>query len=187
MNPGEVIELSKTKMNQAVEHFQGELKKLRTGRATVGMLDSVKVTAYGIEMPLNQVASVSTPEPQLLQITPFDPVNIAAISSAIRNDQSLGMNPADDGRVVRIPVPSLTEERRQEIVKLASAKYEECLITLRNIRREANESIAKAKKDKLFGEDDAKRYSTRIDDTLKAASSRAEESFRLREAEIMEI
>lgn len=105
------------KMTGALEHFESELGKIRTGRAHPGMLDGIKVEAYGTLMPLNQVANITAPEAQLLQITPFDPSNIQVIAAAIRNDQSLGFNPSDDGRVVRVPVPALTEERRRQLVK----------------------------------------------------------------------
>src|ERR1041384_1169546 len=112
------------KMAQAVDHFGEELKKVRTGRASASMLDGVVVTAYGTPMPLNQVANVTAPEAQLIQITPFDPNNIQAIASAIRDNPTLGLNPSDDGRVVRVPIPALTEERRREYVKVVGTKME---------------------------------------------------------------
>ena len=105
------------KMKQAAAHFNEELKKVRTGRASASMLDGVMVTAYGTQMPLNQVANVTAPEAQLLQITPFDPNNIQAIASAIRDNPTLGLNPMDDGRVVRVPIPALTEERRRGMLR----------------------------------------------------------------------
>jgi ribosome recycling factor len=187
MDPNQAVKEASSKFTQAVEHFQDELKKLRTGRASAGMLDGVKVDAYGVEMPLNQVASVSTPEPQLLQITPFDPNNIAAISAAIRNNQSLGMNPSDDGRVVRVPVPPLTEERRREIVKQVSGKHEDCMISMRNIRHDAMDAIDKAKKDKDIGEDDAKRLSGQVEDAMKTAQGNAETAAKAKEQEILNL
>jgi ribosome recycling factor len=187
MDPNQAVEDASNKFTQAVEHFQDELKKLRTGRASAGMLDGIKVEAYGVEMPLNQVASVSTPEPQLLQITPFDPNNIAAVSAAIRNNQSLGMNPSDDGRVVRVPVPPLTEERRREIVKQVSGKHEDCMISMRNIRHDAMDAIDKAKKDKDIGEDDAKRLSGQVDDAMKSAQNSAETAAKAKEQEILSL
>src|SRR5665213_2620443 len=102
MNPNQIIDETKKKLQMAVEHFADELKKVRTGRANAGMLDGVMVEAYGTPMPLNQVATVTAPEAQLIQITPFDPNNLQAISSAIRDNRSLGLNPSDDGRVVRV-------------------------------------------------------------------------------------
>jgi ribosome recycling factor len=107
----------KTKLASATEHFKQEIGKIRTGRAHPGMLDNVMVEAYGQKMPLKAVGSITIPEPQQLQITPFDPANLQAISEAISNDKSLGLNPADDGRVVRIQIPPLTEETRQQMVK----------------------------------------------------------------------
>lgn len=187
MDPNQAVKDAQNKLNQAVEHFGEELKKLRTGRAHASMLDSVKVEAYGVEMPLNQVATVSAPEPQLLQISPFDPNNIQAISAAIRNDQSLGMNPSDDGRVVRVPVPALTEERRREIVKQVGGKQEDCMIQLRNIRRDAMDAVDKAKKDKDIGEDDAKRLTAQVEDAMKSAQSAAEAAAKAREHEILSL
>src|SRR5574338_59748 len=105
MNPNQIVDQAKAKFTQAVSHLSEELKKVRTGRAHPSMLDGVMVEAYGTPMPLNQVASVSAPEPQQLQVTPFDPGNLQAISTAIRDNQSLGLNPMDDGRVVRVPIP----------------------------------------------------------------------------------
>jgi ribosome recycling factor len=136
MNPNDVITQAKTKFNNSVEHFEEELKKLRTGRAHGGMLDGVMVEAYGTPMPMNQVANVTAPEAQLLQITPFDPSNLTAISAAIRDNQSLGMNPSDDGHVIRVSIPALTEERRREITKQVGAKLEDCMISLRGTRHE---------------------------------------------------
>jgi ribosome recycling factor len=187
MDPNQAVKDAQNKLAQAGEHFEDELKKLRTGRAHASMLDGVKVEAYGVDMPLNQVATVTAPEPQLLQITPFDPNNLAAISAAIRNNQSLGMNPSDDGKVVRIPVPPLTEERRREIVRQVSAKHEEAMISMRNIRRDAMDAIDKAKKDKTIGEDDAKRLQTQVEDAMKSAQSAAEAAAKAREQEIMTV
>jgi ribosome recycling factor len=187
MDPNQAVSSAQTKFSQAVEHFEEELKKLRTGRAHASMLDGVQVEAYGVAMPLNQVAGVSTPEPQLLQISPFDPNNIAAITAAIRNDQSLGMNPSDDGRVVRVPVPPLTEERRREIVKQVGAKQEECMISLRNIRHDALAAVDAAKKAKDLGEDDAKRLEKQVDDAMNTARMQAEQAAKAREQDIMTV
>lgn len=175
------------KMTQAVEHFNDELKKLRTGRATASMLDNVMVEAYGSPMPMVQVATVSTPEPQLLQVSPFDPNNLQAIANAIRNNPTLGMNPTDDGRVIRIPVPPLTEERRREIVKQLGGKQEETMVAMRNIRRDGFDAIDKAKKDKLISEDDAKRLQKDIDDAMNKARSNAEAAAKAKEQEIMTV
>lgn len=187
MSPDQVVNQAKTKFNAGLEHFKEELKKVRTGRAHSSMLDGVTVEAYGTPMPLNQVASVSTPESQLLQITPFDPNNISAISNAIRNNPSLGMNPSDDGRVVRVPVPPLNEERRREYVKVVGAKVEECMISFRNTRREAMDAIDKAKKDKDIGEDDAKRLSGQVDEAMNQVKNEVDAAAKAKEQEIMTV
>lgn len=187
MNPNQVPDQAKAKFSQSVEHFQEEMKKLRTGRASAGMLDGIMVTAYGTPMPLIQVATVTVPEAQLLQITPFDPANLQAISTAIRDNPSLGMNPMDDGRVVRVPVPPLNEERRREIVKILGSKIEDCMITLRNIRHDAIDSIDKARKDKIIGEDDAKRLEKQIDEAMNKAKSDVEITAKAKETEILTV
>lgn len=187
MDPNQAVSSAQDKFKQAVVHYQDELKKMRTGRASAGMLDSVMVSAYGVDMPLNQVATISVPEPQLLQLTPFDPANIQAIAAAIRNNQSLGMNPSDDGRVVRVPVPPLTEDRRRDIVKQVGQRQEECMITLRNIRHDALTAVEASKKAKDIGEDDAKRLTKQVDDAMNAARSDAEVATKAKEQEIMTV
>jgi ribosome recycling factor len=175
------------KMKQAFEHFKGELKKVRTGRASAAMLDSVMVTAYGTQMPLNQVSNVTAPEAQLIQVTPFDPNNIQAIASAIRDNPTLGLNPSDDGRVVRVPIPPLNEERRRDYVKVLGGKVEDCMIALRGIRRDAIDAVGQAKKDKSIGEDDAKRLEKQIDETMSKVKSEVDASAKAKEAEIMTV
>ncbi len=187
MNPTQAVDDSNKKMQAAVARFQDELKKLRTGRAHAGMLDSVTVEAYGTQLPLNQTATVSTPEPQLLQVSPFDPNTIQAIANAIRNNPTLGLNPTDDGRVVRIPVPPLNEERRREIVKVVGQKQEECMVALRNIRHDALGAIDRSKKSKEISEDDAKRLEKRVDDDLAKARSGAEAAAKSKEQDIMTV
>jgi len=173
------------KMRQAVAHFGEELKKVRTGRASASMLDSVMVKAYGAEMPLNQVANVTAPEAQLLQITPFDPNNIQAIASAIRDNPTLGLNPMDDGRVVRVPIPALTEERRRELAKTLGGKVEDTMVGVRSIRHDAMDAIDKAKKDKLIGEDDAKRLEKQIEDAVTKTKTDVDVAAKAKEQEIM--
>jgi ribosome recycling factor len=185
MNPTQIVSDSQTKLSQAVEHFKTALGSLRTGRASAGMLDGVMVEAYGTQMPLIQVGTVTAPEAQLLQITPFDPSNLQAISTAIRNNQSLGLNPSDDGRVVRVPVPPLTEERRRDLAKQVGQKQEDCMVSLRNVRHDALDAIDKAKKDKLIGEDDAKRLTTQVEDAMSRARAEAETAAKTKEHEIM--
>lgn len=187
MNPSQVVEDTNKKLQAAVEHFQDELRKLRTGRAHASMLDGVMVQAYGTPMPLNQVANVTAPEAQLLQITPFDPNNIQAIASAIRDNPSLGLNPSDDGRVVRVPIPALNEERRREIVKQVGQKQEDCMIALRSLRHDALDVLGSAKKDKQIGEDDAKRLEKQIDEAMSKARATAEAAAKAKETEIMTV
>ena len=187
MQPSQIISESESRFKKAVEHFDEELKKIRTGRAHPGMLDSVTVTAYGVAMPLNQVGNVNAPEAQLLQITPFDPSNISAISSAIRDNPSLGLNPSDDGRVLRVPIPALTEERRREIAKQLGGKVEECMITMRGVRHDAMDGIDAAKKDKAVSEDEAKRLSNQIDDMINKQKAQVEALASAKEAEVMKV
>jgi ribosome recycling factor len=151
------------------------------------MLDGVMVEAYGTPMPLNQVANVIAPEAQLLQITPFDPSNLQAIASAIRDNPSLGLNPSDDGRVVRVPIPALTEERRREIVKQLGGKQEDAMIAVRNIRHEAMDAIDAAKKDKSIGEDDAKRLSTQVEDAMQKTRADIEAASKAKESDILSL
>lgn len=187
MDTKQIISEAKDKLKSAVDRFGSELKKLRTGRASASMLDGIMIEAYGSNMPLNQVANVSVPEAQLLQITPFDPSNLQAISTAIRDNQSLGLNPSDDGRVVRIPIPPLTQERRQEISKQVGAKLEETMIVMRSIRHEAIDAIDWAKKDKQVGEDEAKGLMSQVEEAMAKTKDDAEVMAKAKESEIMTI
>ncbi len=187
MNPQQVVDSAKQKFAAAVEHYHEQLKTLRTGRASAAMLDNVTVEVYGAPMPLMHVANVTAPEAQLLQITPFDPSSIQAIASAIRDNPSLGLNPSDDGRVVRINVPPLTEERRREIVKQLGGRQEDAMIAMRNIRHEAMNAFDEAKKDKTIGEDDAKRLSSLVEDAMGKAKADIESATKAKEAEIMKV
>lgn len=172
------------KMEASLERFKNEMKKVRTGRAHPDMLSGVKVEVYGQMMPLNQVSNITAADATLLVITPFDPANIAAISSAIRADQSLGLNPADDGRVIRVPIPALTEERRKEIVKNASAKVEDAKIVLRNVREDARKAIKNAAD---MGEDAKKRAEKEIDELTKEFTDKIDAEFKAKSEEIMKI
>jgi ribosome recycling factor len=184
MDSKQVVDQARSKLEQAVGRFQDSLKSLRTGRANSAMLDGVMVEAYGTSMPLNQTATIAVPEPQLIQITPFDPNNLQAIAEAIRNNQSLGLNPADDGRVVRVPIPPLNEERRRELARQVGQKQEECMISLRNIRHDALDAI---KKDKQVGEDEQKRLSAQIEDAMNKARADAEAAAKAKEQEILTV
>jgi ribosome recycling factor len=187
MDPNQAVTDAQNKFSAAVEHFQSGLKSLRTGRASASMLDGVMVEAYGTPMPLIQVATVSVPEAQLIQIKPFDPSNLQAIANAIRNNQSLGLNPADDGQVVRVPIPPLTEERRRDLAKQVGQKQEDAMVQLRNIRHDALDAIDKFKKDKSIGEDDAKRLSQQVEDAMNKAKSEADQVAKAKESEIMTV
>lgn len=171
-------------MEEVVTRFNDEMKKVRTGRAHPDMLSTIKVEAYGQFMPLNQVANVTAADATLLVITPFDPSTIQAIASAIRADQSLGLNPADDGRVVRVPIPALTEERRKEIVKNASAKVEQAKVALRNVREDARKELKSAED---LSEDVKKRAEKEIDDLTKEFTDKIEAAFKAKSEEIMKL
>jgi len=173
------------RFDAAVVHFQDELKKVRTGRAHPGMLDSVHVEAYGQRVPLNQVANVNAPEPQLLTITPFDPSNIQAIAAGIRQDQALGLNPSDDGRVIRVPIPPLTEERRKLLVKQTSEKVEEARIALRNVRQDALKEAKRKKDAKELSEDDLKGVEKTIDAAIASCNGKLDLAFKEKEKEIL--
>lgn len=169
----------------AIAHFEDELKKVRTGRAHPSMLDSIHVEAYGQRMPLNQVANVVAPEPQMLTVTPFDPTTLQSIVAAIRADQSMGLNPSDDGRLVRVPVPALTEERRKQIVKQTSEKVEEVRIAFRNIRQDALKEAKRMKDAKEISEDDQKRAEKSIDELMSSLNTKVETIFKDKEKEIL--
>ena len=186
MSPNQIYDDVKNKLNTAVSHFESELKKLRTGRAHPSMLDGIMV-AYGAPMPLNQVSTVTTPEAQLIQISPFDPNNLQAICDAIRNDQSLGLNPMDDGRLIRVPIPPLTTERRQQIVKQLNEKLEESHISTRNLRHEALDIAKKAKNDKQISEDDYNRVEKQIDELMAKTKANLESLAKNKEQEIMTV
>ncbi len=187
MDSDQVVTGAQSKFSQAVERFRDSLKSLRTGRASASMLDGVTVEAYGTSIPLIQAATITAPEAQLIQITPFDPNNLQAIAEAIRNNQSLGLNPADDGRVVRVPIPPLSEERRRELAKQVGQKQEEAMINLRNVRHEAMDAIDKAKKDKQLGEDDAKRLSNQVEEAMNKARAEVESTAKAKEQEILTV
>ncbi len=172
------------KMEATMERFKNELKKLRTGRAHPDMLSGIKIEVYGQVMPLNQVANVTAADATMLIITPFDPSNISAISNAVRADQALGLNPADDGRVIRVPIPALTEERRKEIVKNAAGKVEEAKVALRNVREDARKAIKIADE---MSEDIKKRAEKEIDELTKEFSNKIDAEFKNKSDEIMKI
>ena len=145
------------KMDKTIEVFSKELTSLRTGRANAAMLDLVKVDVYGQAMPINQVASITTPEARMINIQVWDANNVSLVDSAIKKSE-LGLNPQIDGQLIRLPVPDLSEERRVEIKKVIKSMGEKCKISIRNIRREANDDLKNLLKNKEIGEDDEKKY-----------------------------
>lgn len=175
------------KMDAALEHFEGELRKVRTGRAHPNMLESVMVEAYGSMMPLNQVANVTAPEPQMLLVSPFDPSQVTQITAAIRDAHGLGFNPSDDGRVVRVPVPPLTEERRLEMVKQASTKVEEARIAMRTVRQDALKEAKKMRDDKALSEDDYKAVEKEFDRLMGDYQAKIDAGFKAKEQDILTI
>ena len=174
------------KMDKAIEVFSKELTSLRTGRANAAMLDLVKVDVYGQQMPINQIGSITTPEPRMINIQVWDSNSVSLVDAAIKKSD-LGLNPQIDGQLIRLPVPELNEERRIELKKLIRSIGEKSKISIRNIRREANEELKKLLKAKEIGEDDEKSYEKNIqtitDDHIKIV----EEKVSLKEKEIMTI
>ena len=174
------------KMDKALEVFSKELSSLRTGRANAAMLDLVKVDVYGQQMPINQVGSITTPEPRMINIQVWDANNVPLVDAAIKKSD-LGLNPQIDGQLIRLPVPELNEERRTELKKLIKSIGEKCKVSIRNIRREANEELKKILKAKEIGEDEEKssekNVQTITDDHIKVV----DEKVSLKEKEIMTI
>jgi ribosome recycling factor len=176
----------KTRMEKAVEDFRNEMTSTRTGRASVHMLDGVMVEAYGSQMPLNQLANVSAPEPQLITVQPWDVSQMAAIEKAIRA-ADLGLNPMNDGKLVRVPVPALTEDRRKEMVKHLHKALEEHRTAVRNIRRDGNDLIKKAMKDKKITEDEERGALDQIQKLTDDEIKKMEELAKGKEKEVMSI
>ncbi len=166
MDTGKLLEEAKHRLGLVTEYYKTELTKIRTGRAHPDMLEGVSVEAYGQAMPLKSVAGITAPEPQLLQITPFDPNNLKAISDAIRSNQNLALTPTDDGRVVRISIPPLTEETRRSMVKILNQKEEDSFISARQIRHDIIRKAEQAEKDKSISKDDLSRLEKQIDELM---------------------
>jgi ribosome recycling factor len=176
----------KTRMDKAVEAFRKEMAATRTGRASVHMLDSVHVEYYGSSMPLNQIAQVHAPEAQLITVQPFDPSSLAAVEKAIRA-ADLGLNPMNDGKLIRVPVPPLTEERRRDMVKHLHKVLEDHRTAVRNVRRDGNELIKKALKDKKITEDEERRSLDEIQKLTDDEIKKMEEMSKGKEKEVLEI
>ena len=174
------------KMDKTIEVFTKELSSLRTGRANAAMLDLVRVDVYGQQMPINQVASITTPEPRMINIQVWDQNNVPLVETAIKKSE-LGLNPQIDGQLVRLPVPELNEERRNEIKKMIKSMGEKCKVSIRNIRREANEELKKLLKSKEIGEDEEKSFEKNIQNLTDKHISIVDEKVSSKEKEIMTI
>jgi len=176
----------KSKMEKSVEDFRGHLASARTGRANVHMLDQIKVDYYGTDTPVAQLGQVSTPEPTMILVQPYDKAMVSAIEKAIRTSGT-GLNPMSDGTIVRVPVPPMTEERRKEVVKQLNKTLEDHKTAIRNIRRDGNDQIKKAAKDKLISADDEKRASEEVQQLTDAEIKRVEDLFKAKEKEVMTV
>ena len=174
------------KMDKAIEVFSKELSSLRTGRANASMLDLIKVDVYGQQMPINQVGSITTPEPRMINIQVWDTNNVALVDAAIQKSD-LGLNPQIDGQLIRLPVPELNEERRIELKKLIKSIGEKCKVSIRNIRREANEDLKKLLKSKEIGEDEEKTHEKKVQIITDEHIKLIDEKISLKEKEIMTI
>ncbi len=174
------------KMQKTLDVFAKELTSLRTGRANANMLDLVRVDVYGQKMPINQLASITTPEPRTINIQVWDLNNVALIDSSIRKSE-LGLNPQIDGQLIRLPIPDLSEERRNEMKKLIKSMGEKCKISIRNIRREANDELKKLLKSKNISEDDEKKYEKKIQEVTDQNIKKIDEKVTVKENEIMKI
>jgi len=182
----EVFGQLKGRMDKAVEDFRREMAAVRTGRASVHMLDGVQIDYYGSLMPLNQVAQVHAPEAQLITVQPFDPSSLSTVEKAIRS-ADLGLNPMNDGKIIRVPVPPLTQERRKEMVKHLHKVLEDHRTAIRNVRRDGNESIKKALKDKKITEDDERRALEEIQKLTDDEIKKMETMSAAKEKEVLEV
>ena len=174
------------RMDQSVADFQASLAATRTGRASVHMLDQIKVDYYGTQTPINQLAQLSAPEPQLIVISPWDPTILKEIEKAIQT-AALGFNPISDGKVIRVPVPPMTEERRRDVCKHINKVLEEHRTAIRNVRRDGNDALKKLAKDKKMSEDDEKRALEEVQKMTDAEIRRMEELSQKKEAEVMQV
>lgn len=182
----EVETAAKTRMEKVLADLQHNMSTLRTGRATVNLLDGITVTAYGSPMPLNHVATLHVPEPTLITLQPYDASQIGAIEKAIRGSE-LGLNPSNDGKLIRVPVPALTEERRKEMVKRLHHMAEDHRISIRNVRRDSNEAVKKLLKDKLISEDEDRRAHDEIQKMTDGSITKLDGLAKAKEKEMMEV
>lgn len=182
----EIENNAKGRMEKVLTDLQHEMSNIRTGRASVNLLDSVKIDYYGTPTPINQVGTLHVPEPFMITIQPWDTSQIAIIEKAIRNSD-LGLNPGNDGKIIRVPIPQLTEERRKEFVKKLHHVAEEHRVSLRNVRRDANEQVKKLVKDKLISEDDDRRAHDEIQKLTDGYTQRLEAAVKAKDKDIMEV
>ena len=173
-------------MDKSIEAFTKELSSLRTGRANAAMLDLVKVDVYGQQMPINQIGSITTPEPRMINIQVWDQNNVPLVDAAIKKSE-LGLNPQIDGQLVRLPIPELNEERRTELKKMIKSMGEKCKISIRNIRRDANEELKKLLKSKEISEDDEKSFEKNVQTITDKHIAIVDDKVTLKEKEIMTI
>jgi ribosome recycling factor len=177
---------AKGRMEKVISDFQNQMTTLRTGRASVHLLDGVTVEAYGSPMPISHLATLHAPEPTMITVQPYDGSQIGPIEKAIRS-ADLGLNPSNDGKLIRVPVPALTEERRKEMVKHLHVMVEEHRVAVRNIRRDANDQFKKMLKDKLISEDDDRRGHDDVQKMTDAHITKLEDLAKIKEKEVMEI
>lgn len=177
---------AKIRMEKAVEDFRRDLAGVRTGRANVALLDSIRVDYHGTPMPVNQLGTMSVPDPQMIVISPWDPGAVPLIDKAIRTSD-LGLNPTNDGKIVRVPIPSLTEERRKELVKHVHRVLEEHRTAVRNIRRDIKEAVEKLEKEKKISEDEKKRSLDELEKVTHSETKKIEDLSAAKEKEVLEI
>ena len=174
------------KMDKSIEAFSKELSSLRTGRANAAMLDLVKVDVYGQQMPINQIGSITTPEPRMINIQVWDQNNVSLVDAAIKKSE-LGLNPQIDGQLVRLPIPELNEERRTELKKMIKSMGEKCKVSIRNIRRDANDELKKLLKSKEIGEDEEKTFEKSVQNITDKHIKLVDDKVSVKEKEIMTI
>ncbi len=181
-----VIDQARVRMEKAVGDFQREVASIRTGRASVSVLDSIRVDYYGTPTPVNQVATLGVPEPQMITVQPWDPTLLPVLEKAILSSD-LGLNPANDGKILRVPIPPLTEERRKELVKQLHKVLETHRMSIRNVRRDANDATKKLMKDKKISEDDDKRAHDEVQKLTDREIEKLDQASKAKEKEIMEL
>lgn len=184
--PQAVLADSEDRMKKAVESLKNDLMTIRTGKASPALLDTVVVEAYGSNMPISQVASISAPQPRLLVVQPWDKGLLQAIMRGIQKSD-LGLNPADDGELIRVPIPSLTEDRRKDFVKKAKKLGEDTKVAIRNIRRDANEAVKKLEKDKVISEDESHRHQGEVQKQTDKYATQVDDMLGKKEKEILEV